>query len=399
MINRGITQDGVILTTASSQKRIQLLQSRRSNSLNTLVSIIVPIYKVEPFVEKCIQSVLAQTYEDLEIILVDDGSPDNCGRIIDRFKEANPNIIVIHKKNGGVSAARNDGMAIASGEYVMFVDGDDYVEPDYVSYFVSLLERDNSDMAVSTKVFTKDGQPQCPEEYYVSDAARIVEGIYLNQIGVAVWNKIYRKKILTEIELSFNTDFWFAEGMLFNISYLQFIKNVAVGQRRVYHFAENNNSATRLFNINSYLCGLKSMEYQRDHWLYSDNQIKMAWEYHYRRYAELILRGLLETNTTKEHYVIFDACQDALKRDLRIPIQVDINIWAKTESLRMAIDPLLVLCPQGFSQRKGWDMKWKQFLIKLVYKTPVKIWKFIFETMKKYYNWHYKPVYLEKKLL
>lgn len=368
--------------------------------MGTLVSVIVPIFKVERFLEKCIQSLLAQSYPGVEIILVDDGSPDRCGEIIDRYQRANPNIIAIHKQNGGVSAARNDGLAAASGEYIMFVDGDDHVEPDYVSYFVSLMEKDNADMAVSTRCFTKDGQPQDEEKYYVADAAEIVEAIYLNRVGVAVWNKIYRKKILDENKLLFHPEYWFAEGMLYNISYLQFIRHVAVGRRRVYHFADNDNSATRLFRLNSYLCGLRSMEYQRDHWVYSNDRIKMAWEYHYRRYAEIILRGLLQSDTARDHPDTFAACQRILKKNLNIPLQVDINIWAKTEAVCAAIDPVLTLCPRSApAQPEGGKKRWKRFLIKLVNKTPLRLRQFCFEKLKAHYRKHYKPVYLERKLL
>ena len=91
------------------------------------VSVIVPVYKVEPYIEKCICSLINQTLKDIEIILVDDGSPDNCGIICDKFAKQDSRIIVIHKENGGLSDARNAGMKVASGEFLGFVDSDDYV--------------------------------------------------------------------------------------------------------------------------------------------------------------------------------------------------------------------------------------------------------------------------------
>lgn len=93
-------------------------------------SIIVPIYKVEKYLERCVRSILSQQYKDFEIILVDDGSPDNCGEICDSLKEKDNRIKVIHKKNGGLSSARNAGIKISSGEYLMFVDSDDYWDDD-----------------------------------------------------------------------------------------------------------------------------------------------------------------------------------------------------------------------------------------------------------------------------
>lgn len=94
------------------------------------LSIIVPVFRVEQFLNKCVDSILNQTYRNLEVILVDDGSTDNCPRICDEYSQADPRVRVIHKKNGGLCSARNAGLDIATGEYVTFVDSDDWIEPD-----------------------------------------------------------------------------------------------------------------------------------------------------------------------------------------------------------------------------------------------------------------------------
>ena len=109
---------------------------------NKKVSVIVPIYNVERYIDKCVRSLMLQDYGNIEIILVDDGSPDNSGRIIDELSKEDNRIIVIHKANGGVSTARNAGLLQATGEYVMFVDSDDWVEKDYVSYFLDIVQKD-----------------------------------------------------------------------------------------------------------------------------------------------------------------------------------------------------------------------------------------------------------------
>ena len=368
--------------------------------MEPLVSIIVPIYKVEPFVEVCVRSLILQKHQNIEIILVDDGSPDRCGAIIDAYRDQDLRIHVIHKANGGVSAARNDGLAIASGDYIMFVDGDDYVEPDYVSYFIALLENNRCDMAISTRFFHKEGQRQDPEEPYVADANRIMEQIYLNRIGVAVWNKIYRRSVLVENGLAFDTKFWFAEGMLFNIVYLQHVDRIAVGQRRVYHFAENLESATRKFNLNSYLCGLRSMELQKERWKAPTQEVQMAWEYHYRRYAEVIMEGLIRDNLVEKHRDIYAACKTALKKNLRIPLQVDQSAWGKTHAVCLSIDPELVL---GQTQKSGRHLRFSEkhrlFLIKVVNKLPLGLKQAFFRVIACWYRKHYRPVYLGKKLL
>lgn len=103
-----------------------------------LVSVIVPIYKVEAYIDKCIRSILKQTYKNYEVILVDDGSPDKCPDICDKYACEYDNIRVLHKKNGGLSDARNAGVSIARGEYVTFVDSDDYIADDYIETLVSM---------------------------------------------------------------------------------------------------------------------------------------------------------------------------------------------------------------------------------------------------------------------
>lgn len=113
-----------------------------------MVSVIVPIYRVEKYLAKCIESLMQQTYADLQIILVDDGSPDGCGAICDAYAEKDPRIIVIHQANAGVSAARNAGLAAAKGEYIGFVDPDDYIAPEMYETMVRAMEAQHADLAV-----------------------------------------------------------------------------------------------------------------------------------------------------------------------------------------------------------------------------------------------------------
>ena len=107
-----------------------------------LISVIVPVYKVEPYLRRCVDSIIAQTFTDFELILVDDGSPDNCGAMCDEYAAKDSRIHVIHKENGGLSSARNAGMESASGEYVLFLDGDDHVAPGWCTGFVKLINPD-----------------------------------------------------------------------------------------------------------------------------------------------------------------------------------------------------------------------------------------------------------------
>ena len=116
------------------------------------ISIIVPVYKVEKYIHKCIDSILNQTFKDFELILVDDGSPDNCGKICDEYAKKDSRVIVIHKENGGLSSARNSGLDIARGDYIGFVDSDDYIENDMYELLYNLCEENNCDISSCSSI-------------------------------------------------------------------------------------------------------------------------------------------------------------------------------------------------------------------------------------------------------
>lgn len=139
------------------------------------LSIIVPVYNVEPYLRRCVDSILNQTFSDFELILVDDGSPDSCGAICDDYAARDRRIKVIHKANGGVSYARNEGLDIAQGEYIGFVDSDDYIHPKMYEILVGVIEREQVDLVQcgyqrvcpeeTTTYFPIDGFPEVRKYY------------------------------------------------------------------------------------------------------------------------------------------------------------------------------------------------------------------------------------------
>ena len=125
-----------------------------------LVSIIIPVYNVEKYIEECITSCLNQSYEEIEVIAIDDGSKDNSGKILDKITFKNKRLKVIHEKNSGVSATRNKGINEASGDYITFVDADDYLAPDAIKYMVEIIEKTNSEFGILKNCFTSSSQSQ-----------------------------------------------------------------------------------------------------------------------------------------------------------------------------------------------------------------------------------------------
>lgn len=169
-----------------------------------MISVIVPVYKVEPYLDRCVRSIVEQTYTDLEIILVDDGSPDNCPAICDAWAERDSRVKVIHKQNGGLSDARNAGMDIATGEYIGFVDSDDWIAPEMYQILYNMLQRDQSDIAAcGIKMFWEDDTPPrmlTPAGQKVLDRESAMSAIVEErELKQPVWYKLYRHEIISSI--------------------------------------------------------------------------------------------------------------------------------------------------------------------------------------------------------
>ena len=170
-----------------------------------LISVIVPVYKVEQYLDCCVRSIVEQTYSNLEIILVDDGSPDNCGAMCDAWTGKDSRIKVIHKENGGLSDARNAGLAIASGELIGFVDSDDWIAPDMYRLLYEDMERNGSDIsACGVQMVWEDGTPPrmlTPSGICVMDRESAMrEIIWESAFKQPVWYKLYKAETVRDIQ-------------------------------------------------------------------------------------------------------------------------------------------------------------------------------------------------------
>lgn len=194
------------------------------------VSVIIPLYNVEMYARKSIDSVLNQSLEDIEIILVNDGSPDNCGEIAEEYKKKDSRVKVIHKDNGGLSSARNAGLELATSEYILFVDSDDWIEKNMIEDMITQATLNRVDLVVCnySKVYKDkiDGNVLEINEEIIDISEISLEQyffryIFSNAIGDEVCNKLYRKSIIIENDISFekNNEI-FAEDKLFNLGKL-----------------------------------------------------------------------------------------------------------------------------------------------------------------------------------
>lgn len=170
-----------------------------------LISVIVPVYKVEDYLPKCVDSILNQTYSNLEVILVDDGSPDGCGKLCDAYAERDGRIRVIHKPNGGLSDARNAGIEIAAGEYLAFVDSDDWLEPDAYETMLNAAVKHGAALVCAGRYDENEltgtqSVGLCPEREEMVPGTELVRRIFhWDHLDSAAWDKLYARDLFREI--------------------------------------------------------------------------------------------------------------------------------------------------------------------------------------------------------
>lgn len=196
-----------------------------------LVSLIVPIYRAECYLRQCIDSLLAQDYPNIEIILIDDGSPDHCGAICDEYALQNPKISVFHQSNQGVSAARNDGVSLARGEYIAFVDADDWIEPDYIAYLMELVQKYECDMSFLFQA----GYPTAQAEKSMAGSQALEGMLYQTMFDTAPWGKLFKRN--TAQEHPFPVGMFF-EDLAVVCQMVASSHRAAGGNRQLYHYRQ-----------------------------------------------------------------------------------------------------------------------------------------------------------------
>lgn len=171
--------------------------------MGELISVIVPIYKVEDYLDRCIKSIVEQTYSNLEIILVDDGSPDQCPKLCDEWATKDQRIKVIHKKNGGLSDARNAGMKVMTGDYISYIDSDDWIAKDMYERMLEYIKKEQADICecdfVRTSRKVKNTSKKQDEQIISLDKEKALQAVVEEKIQPVVWNKLYRKEIVNTL--------------------------------------------------------------------------------------------------------------------------------------------------------------------------------------------------------
>lgn len=239
--------------------------------MSKIISIIVPIYKVEKYLDRCINSILNQTFKDFELILVDDGSPDRCGDICEKYAKKDKRIKVIHKENGGLSDARNVGLDIATGKFIGFIDSDDFIHKDMYMVLYDAIIKSKSDISqCKFKYFSKEDELNKniinDGKYEIYNNINAIEEIIDNKnLNTNVWNKLYKRELFNDIR--------FPKGKIHEDEFVTYkvfyrAKTVSYVNKELYYYFSNDTGIMKNLNINSKFDWIEAIE-ERNEFLLS----------------------------------------------------------------------------------------------------------------------------------
>jgi len=275
------------------------------------ISVIVPIFNVGKYLEKCIDSIIMQTYKELEIILIDDGATDDSGLICDRYEKIDGRIQVIHKKNGGLSDARNAGIEIASGEYIAFIDSDDYIDVNMFERLVSLLEFESADIAVCNYTLVYEGEDfsvtkilnKNKKYIVIDDKMKLVENCIKNNFDIftVAWNKLYRTKCFGAIRYpvgKIHEDVFTTYKLLYNANKIVYVEDI------YYYYLQRKSSIMgQKFNENR-LYRLDALQEQLNFYLEKNEKQMWIETFFYYKFFLIQAIKLIEEDTEYSNVLI-----------------------------------------------------------------------------------------------
>ena len=268
----------------------------RRKKMDNKVSVIVPVYNCEDSIERCIKSILSQTYQNIEVIAIDDGSKDSSGMICDKLAKEDERLIIIHQENSGVSKARNKALKIAKGKYIQFVDSDDYLADYATKSLVDAANKTGADLVIadfyrviknriSTKGKIKSKKVFSLQEYadhMIKDPADYYYGV--------LWNKLYKRSIIEKNHLSMLEDINWCEDFLFNLEYAKYCQVFFAIQIPIYYYFKNENSLSNNKMSAEKIVSMKHQTFNEFNKFYQ----QILSEEEYLNYKPLIYRYLVE---------------------------------------------------------------------------------------------------------
>lgn len=313
---------------------------------NELISIIASVYKGEKYLRECIESVLEQDYRNIELIMVDDGSPDNSGKILDEYAKKDKRIKVVHKENSGVSNSRNIALLQAKGTYICLLDQDDVLAKDYVSYFYGLIKNNGVEVAATPspcKFFGTTPSFVSNNDYVdvLSGEAAAIFMLY-HRMVIAPWNKMVSKSLIDKYNIHFQPQFFNGEGFAFSIECFLHSRKVAIGHREVYGYRVGDpNSGASTFKeawINS---SINAQQYIKSIFLNPSSELLKAWAFsNWHTHCDA-LNVMVGCGVKNSHQDLYDRIKEVCQAESYRALSAPISLQQKFRGVLFAISPYM----------------------------------------------------------
>lgn len=326
---------------------------------NALVSLIVAVYNGEKYIASCIDSIMNQTYQNYEVILVDDGSKDGSGIVCDFYAKKDSRIKVIHQVNLGCSAARNKGLCHANGEYIGIIDQDDYLHRKYIEYFMKLMQDHNAEIATTDTIRPFIGNVPVStdldfDKYSIISGEDAAKEMLMYTLQIGPWNKLIKKSLIERSGISFQEDFYCGEGFAFSIECFQSTNRVVVGHQNVYFYRiDNATSGSSTFSIEKYNSSVNAQDYMRnvlkDKSQYADNVLKFS---KWRTLSDNFT--LLKASSEKNKYpVIYRELRVEVKEGALSALKIPVKLKQKIRAFAFWVSPeIAAFVFSGYLNRK-----------------------------------------------
>lgn len=312
----------------------------------TKVTVIVPAYNAERYILDCVGSILDQTHGNIEVIVVDDGSTDKTADILKCIAERDSRLRIIHKENGGVSAARNSALDAASGEYIVFVDADDRVAEDHIEYMLELIDRTGADFCLSVNCYTLEKEKQTEIDVCESISSDDAVALLLSpRVTVGCWNKIYKKAFLDENKLRFRDDLFYGEGLLFIVTAAQKSALVGIGKKKTYYYRRNNeSSATTRFGIEKMYSGERALDLIEKSLCTIDKKVNSMLLLHRSMYALGALTRLCASGSKDEYIDDYKRWLKYIRHNIcRLSVDGNVTLYRKAMIFGGCVSPRLMM--------------------------------------------------------
>ena len=318
------------------------------NRLNDypLVSIIVGIYNGEKYLSECLDSIIGQDYQNLEILLIDDGSKDSSNEIASRYAKKDNRITLIYQENMGVSYSRNRALDIAKGEYICIIDQDDILSFSYVSYLYNLIKKNKAQIALTPtadKFFEKPNfvmKKNDNVDVWSGDIA--VKEMLYHKIIIAPWNKMISRSLLNDNNVRFNSKFFCGEGFAFSIQSYQYAERIAVGKQCVYHYRVGDpESGASKFRESTIYSSIEAQKFIKATLINPTPAILKAWKFsNWHTYCDClnVMVGCDAINVNKH---LYEKLKNKCQKDALCALVAPVSLQQKLRGILFKISPYM----------------------------------------------------------